>query len=312
MNALIAAGYLIYGCRAHAMGRKGAQRPPYYALRFACMLLCPVVGAVYLGFGSLLRRVFSRRGDELEAVEFSKERVSQRAIADEKEERELLPIQEALLVSTPEELRRLMLTVLKRDDLIHLHTVALAVRSEDSETAHYAGSLLSKAVNAFRSSIQAEARALMDAEGEGEENNPKRHDLAVQLVKDMNFLLQQHLLPGIEQELMTRDMVRAGELAYGIEKEGGGENAALALDAPEYSGLAMRLMDISAYDEASVWCGRAMENCPGRAESYKCLLRLRYETGDRHGFLAAIARLMGTDIPIDGELMDMIRLFGAE
>lgn len=313
LNALIAVGYLLHGCFVHTNAGEGVRRRTFYVLRFACMILCPVIGALYFGLSGLLQKCFFHREDEIAAIEFSKARIRQRAIPNEEDERELLPIQEALLVSTPEELRSLMLTVLKRDDLIYLRTVALAVRSEDSETAHYAGSLLSKAVNAFRGNIQAEKKELSDAERDEQENTAEQHDLAVRLVKDMNFLLQQHLLSQIEQELMTKDLVHAGELAWQAEQEQNREKAfSLALGASEYSGISMRLIDIQAYEDADLWCKRAMEACPDEAESYKCLLRLKYQTGDVQGFLDTIARLMETRIRIDQELMDLIRLFKPE
>lgn len=309
LNALIAVLYLLYGCFVHMKRREGAKRRTYYVLRSICMILCPVIGALYFGITGFLRKVFFHRQEDIGDIEFSKERVRQLTSANVEEERNLLPIQEALLVSTPEELRKLVLTVLKKDDLSWLHTAALAARSEDSETAHYAGSMLNKELNTFRSNVKAQEKELYDAEKDEQQNITEQHDRAVQLVKDTNFILQQHVLTQIEQEMMTEQMAHAGELAWQIEQKEKKTEFSLVLGVFEYSGIAMRLVEIQAYEEASVWCSRMMETYSEEAESYKCLLQLKYQTGDGKGFLETIARLKRSRIRIDKELMGMIRLF---
>lgn len=310
LNVFIAALYLLYGCLVHTKGRESAQRLTYYVLRSVCMILCPVIGALYFGMTGLFRKVFFHREEDIGAIEFDKARIRQLTGANEGEQ-DLLPIQEALLVSTPSELRKLVLTVLKKEDLFCFRTVALAASSEDSETAHYAGSLLSKELNMIRSSIKRQEQELRDTEKDGQRNMIEQHNRAVQFVRETDFLLQQHVLSQMEQEMMTKEMAHAGELALQIEQERKGEEAvfSLALGAPEYAGIAMRLIDIQAYEDASIWCGRMMETFPEETESYKCLLRLKYQTGDSQGFLETIARLKRSRIRIDKELMGMIRLF---
>lgn len=310
LNVFIVALYLLYGCLVHKKGREREQRLTYYVLRSVCMILCPVIGALYFGMTALFRKVFFHHEEDIGAIEFNKARIRQLTSANE-EEQDLLPIQEALLVSTPSELRKLVLTVLKREDLFRFRTVALAASSEDSETAHYAGSLLSRELNVFRSNIKTQEKELRDIEKDGQQSVIERHDHAVQFVRETDFLLQQHVLSQMEQEMMTKDMANAGELALQIEQERKGEEAvfSLTLGSSEYSGIAMRLIETKAFEDASIWCSRMMETFPEKAESYKCLLQLKYQTGDGKGFLETIARLKRSRIRIDKELMGMIRLF---
>lgn len=124
------------------------------AMKAMVMLLCPVVGAVFLVLGELFFRLFFAQAMDLDDVIFSKDRVKTYLHPDEERERNLVSVEEALAITDKENLRELMLNVVRGDVRNSLASLSMALNSEDSETAHYAASVLQDILNDFRANVQ--------------------------------------------------------------------------------------------------------------------------------------------------------------
>ena len=74
--------------------------------------------------------------------------------ADEERERNMAPLEESLAVSDKRNLRMLMLNVIRGDMQKSLESITMALNSEDSETSHYAASVLRDELNDFRANVQ--------------------------------------------------------------------------------------------------------------------------------------------------------------
>ena len=94
-------------------------------------------------------------------------------------ERNMVSLEEALEVTDKKSLRTLMLNVIRGDYQNSLASINLALNSEDSETAHYAASILQDVLNDFRSKVQ-EKYLLCQEENEEQVEN------CVKLVEYMN------------------------------------------------------------------------------------------------------------------------------
>jgi len=153
LNLLVAVIYLLYGTLIRATihdkqeeevetidKRKENRRT--YLIRFAVMVLCPVVGPVFFLVSYLVYITIFRQSVDLEDVVFSKERVKTRLKADEERERDMVPLEEALAISDKKSVRKLMLNVIRGNVKESLETIMIALDSEDSETSHYAASVL--------------------------------------------------------------------------------------------------------------------------------------------------------------------------
>ena len=163
VNAVVAVLYLLWGvCIAVPAGEASQEegKPVFhdnrraYVIRFVVMLLCPVVGPLFFFGSHLVFFLFFRREVDLADVIFSKERTRQHLKADEERERNIVPVEEALAVSDQKNLRGLMLNVLRGDIQESLESITLALDSEDSETSHYAASVLRDELNEFRTYVQ--------------------------------------------------------------------------------------------------------------------------------------------------------------
>lgn len=102
----------------------------------------------------MFNKVFFRQNVDLEDVIFSKERVKTHLRADEEREGNLVPIEEALAISDKDSLRTLVMNVVRGDVQNSLASISLALNSEDTETSHYAATVLRDALNDFRKRAQ--------------------------------------------------------------------------------------------------------------------------------------------------------------
>ena len=105
---------------------------------------------MFIGVGYFIYKIIFRQQVDLDDVIFSKERVRMHIKADEETERNMVPLEEALAVSDKKNLRALMMNIIKGDITKSLATIMLALNSQDSETSHYAASVLRDELNDFR------------------------------------------------------------------------------------------------------------------------------------------------------------------
>ncbi len=160
---------------------------------FFVMLCCPVVGPLFFLCGYLLYRIAFHREVDLADVVFSKDRVRTNVRADEERERDIVPVEEALAVSDKNSLRMLMLNVIRGDVQSSLAAISLALNGYDSETAHYAASVLQDELNDFRFHVR---RSLQEMEAESEEQT----EFEEALIPYMNRVLVQKVFTEMEQK----------------------------------------------------------------------------------------------------------------
>ena len=218
------------------------------AMKAMVMLLCPVVGAVFLALGELFFRLFFAQAMDLDDVIFSKDRVKTYLHPDEERERNLVSVEEALAITDKENLRELMLNVVRGDVRNSLASLSMALNSEDSETAHYAASVLQDILNDFRANVQKRYQEIL----QGSDN---RVLLAAELIDYMNQVLEQKVFTRLEQKSMTDLMEQVCEILYKEDKE--------KMMSSHYEAVSMRLLDVRDYEKCRKWCERAAVQYPG-------------------------------------------------
>lgn len=258
------------------------------------MLLCPVAGPLFLLGAYGFYRLFMSQEMDLEDVIFSKDRVQTVLHPDEDMERNMVSIEEALAVTDKDNLRNLMLNVVKGGHQNLLGSISLALDGEDSETAHYAASVLQDALNDFRVHVQ---KAYQECTKEDE----KQADNCQNLIEYMNPVLEQGVFTGMEQKSMVYQMEALGEILYGTYKE--------RMNSDIFEMISLRLLEIPDYEECKKWCLRAMEMYPGVLSSYTCELKLYFSMNDKEAFFHVMEALRQSNIIIDNETLEMIRTF---
>ncbi len=295
INTLICLIYLI----VNMFFRK--EHAGSYMLRFWVMLVCPVVGPVFFFFGWLYFKLFMNEPVDLEDVIFSKERVKTYRKADEARERNFVSLEEAMAVSDKASTRELMLDLVRRDIRESLHTIAMALNSEDTEISHYAASVLQETLNTFRVNVQKLYRTILEMreEDENEENRGQIVLFCRELIGSLDSVLKQKVLSPMEQETYVTQMAEVMNILREYE-----------VPEPEmFEAMAMRFLDVKDYIHCEEWCDILMKTYPDILSSYTCKLKLYYTVHDRDRFFETMDALKHSDVIVDSETLKMIRTF---
>lgn len=303
INFIISVLYYLWGALFYvpAKERQDKDEAEYlhdnrrtYLIRVIVMVLCPIIGPLFFLISHLIYMTIFRQEVDLEDVIFSKERVKTNAKADEERERNLVPLEEALAVSDKKNLRMLMLNVIRGDLQDSLESISLALNSEDSETSHYAASVLRDELNDFRVKVQ---KIYTDIK----EEKPEQTDSEEMLIDYMNRILCQKVFTEIEQAKFVNIMVEAAESIYQ-------KNASRMLPQ-RYEAVCLRLIEQNQFEQADLWCERLVKQFPDELVAYTCRLKLYFKENDRDRFFLVMDQLKKSDIIIDNETLELIRVF---
>lgn len=305
LNLLVAVIYLLYGILIRATihdkqeeevetidKRKENRRT--YLIRFIVMVLCPVVGPMFFLISYLVYITIFRQSVDLEDVVFSKERVKTRLKADEERERDMVPLEEALAVSDKKSVRMLMLNVIRGNVKESLETIMMALDSEDSETSHYAASVLRDELNEFRADVQKLYSEIKDEEKDETECEEM-------LIDYMDMVLGQKIFDQMEQTRFVDMMNEAGDSLY--------EKNPLRLTPQRYEGICLKLLDLHKFEEVEKWCERLEEQYPDELAAYTCRLKLYFTRNNRDKFFEVLEKLKKSKVVIDKETLELIRIF---
>lgn len=290
LNTMIASIYLVWGVIRSS--EKGQWKN--YLFKAEVMLFCPGIGPMFFFVSNLIYKVFFRKAVDLADVIFSKERVTTFKRADIEAEGNLVPIEEALVVSDKGSQRALLLKVARGDIHNSLASISLALNSDDSETAHYAAAVLQDALNDFRLRVQE----LYEHMQEDEEDAP---DYAALMIEYMNNMLSQNVFDELEQKKYVGMMEEAGEVLYQKAKE--------KLTAVYIECICLRLLQSEEYDRMQVWCERSRELHPDVLSTYTLQLKLYFTIQDKQKFFEVLNSLKQSDIVIDRDTLALIRAF---
>lgn len=298
VNLFVSVTYLVLAfIIARAKERDAANRHDQwkaYALRFVVMVLCPVIGPLFFGVSFFLYITIFRFQAHLEDVSFSKERVRTQVKADEERERNIVPVEEAIVVNDNKSQRMALMNIIKGDMRSALSSISLALNSEDSETAHYAASALSDILSEFR--IKVHKMYL-----EMQEEDPAQTECEEKLLDFMDDVLKRKIFTGLEQNRFVQMMDTVAEALYGKDVS--------KMTAERYENVCLRLLEVNDFDHTEKWCGRLLKQYPDHLSAYTCRLKLFFMTKNREEFFRVLNELKETNIIIDNETLEMIRVF---
>lgn len=299
INTVIAIVYFILKLvLSHGKSKKS------FVIKTLTMFLCPVLGPVYFGGSYLIYRIFFHKEVDLSDVIFNKERVESRVTAEEDRERNLASIEEAVNVTDKMNLRSLMMNIVREDVSKSLNAISVAMNAQDSETAHYAASVLQEVLNDFRTHVQKTYRQIMEEDEEGlgsEEKREVRRTLSKELIGYICDILEQRVFTEVEQHSLALTMDEVCEQLY--------DDDPCNIDADTYKSVSDNLLEVGEFDKCESWCNRLREAYPDTLASYVCRLKLYFKNQDREKFEMAMEELKQSDIVIDRETLELIRAF---
>ena len=295
INLIVSLLYLLLGMIFNRTSRKKV------AMRSLIMLYAPGIGPLLFLISYLFYRLLFYRKVDLSDVVFSKEKSKELVRINEEKERDFVPVEEAIEVADKGELRELVLNMAQGDYSESLYAINLALNAEDTETSHYAASILQDAINDFRMLVRKENARINDID---EEDESKREQLVYDiksLFEYMNKVLEQHILSKLEQDGYTDILDRLLEKYYRL--------AGASITSEMYEAVALRLIETEKYDRARSWCERALWRYPNTLSSYTSLIKLYFSSGDRENFFKTMQELKESNIVIDRDTLELIRAF---
>ncbi len=266
-------------------------------LRAVVMFFCPLVGPALFLLSHIIYKLFFSAPVDLEDVIFSKERVRTFLHADEDRERNIVPLEEAIEITDADELRNLMMNVVRGDISKSLASIALALNSEDTETAHYAASVLQDALNDFRFQVQKQSRLVLSEE----EEDANRVGYAEALIDYMNQVLEQKVFTDMEQKSYVAVMDQVCGVLYDKGRE--------RMTSTQYEAISLRLLEVEDYSNCRKWCDRAEYQFPNTLSTYTCQLKLYFNSGQKERFFEVMESLKHSAVVIDSETLELIRVF---
>ena len=292
LNALIAAGYLIW----HLIMKKDTDNRKQYVMHTMIMLICPVIGILYFFFG-FVKYHFVKLGErDLSDVEFSKKRNVARMKADEERERNIVAVEEAILVSDQEKKRTNMLNILLGETDESFSSIALALDSDDSEVAHYAASFLQSKMDSFRETV----RKMQQKIGESDIQEEECQEQVLELILYMNHMLKQKVFTQVEQVDYVAQMEQLCEKLF--------QNVRNRMIPACYECILGRIMELREYNQAELWGERFREQYPDQLSSYTLRLKLYFETNQKDKFFEVLDQLRASSVVVDNKTLELIRM----
>ena len=289
INTMIAAGYLIYGLAFRVKKEKDEKDPVRYVILSLFMLLCPVIGPAFLGFGNLFYHLFFDTSIDLAAITFSKKRVDVVERPDESDEINLIPMEEAIMINDKENLRNLLLTVLRGDVKKSINAVTKALNSSDSEASHYAASAIMDIMNEFQKTLQ-KFYAQMDAD-------PNDTEVMVLYINYLSEMLGAGFLSELEEKTYIYSLQKVCERLFHADPT--------QLNPMHYTALISLLTKINDLQSSELWIQRFTTNYPDHIEMYRCALHHYFSIKDKIHFFEYMNRLKHSNIPIDNDMLEL-------
>ncbi len=304
VNLFIATVYLLAGIfiivPAHAAAQEDESAEILYdkrrtwLLRYIVMILCPVAGPLFFFMGHLFYLLVFWKDVDLADVIFSKDRVRTLLKADEEVERDIIPLEEAILVNEKRDLRTVMMNVIKEDIKNSLASITLALGSEDTETSHYAAAVLSDELNKFRIGVQRLWKQI-------QEEDETQTECEEMLLDYMDDILKQRIFSAHEQRKFVDILTEAAESLY--------QKNPACFTLKRFEELCLRTLEIQDFEHSGKWNERMGQHYPEELAAYTCRLKLTFARQDRAAFFDTLEALKKSDVVIDNETLELIRIF---
>lgn len=289
INTLICIIYYLRGA-AHHKEDEGIRK---YLILSIFMFFCPVAGPFFLAMGTVGYYLFFDSDIDLAAITFSKERVDVVERPDEESEMNLVPMEEAIMIKDKESLRQLLLTVLRGDMSKSINAVTKALNSSDSEASHYAASAIMDITAEFQKTIQKFQVQLAE--------NPKDLEVNQLYIEYLIRMLSTNFLSDMELRTYVYELQHVCISFY--------EHTPSGMKVEYMSGLIDLLSKVGDLQAAEPWLIRIQKDHPDDMEMYRCVLHFYYETKNKIKFFELLHALKTSDITIDKDLLEMIRIF---
>jgi len=257
------------------------------------IFIVPLAGAIYLLIGLLINYIIRKRNVDMSDVSFSQEREKLILPPNKDAEMNYVPIHDAIAVSDTASLRKLLLDTMLSNAKRKLSGIAIAMNSNDTESSHYAATMVMDALAKLRPAAQDMVERL--------KKTPEDVEMNLLTFDFIYEFLDLKIMSGIEQ------------VSYMYTLDGVAENLFIHnlwyMTATHYLKLTDLFITINDYATAEKWCSRAEKYRPYMLDTYKAKLHLLYNQRNYKEFLKCLNSLKNSEILVDDEIIDLFRIY---
>jgi len=280
---------------AAALFRRDGQRRTLFLYAWFT-LICPVAGPLLFGLGHLIGITFHARHVDMATISFSRVREETVQPPDPETELNYVPLEDAVAFADIADLRRLLINILKTGDREMLFSVSRAINNPDTEVSHYSAAAVLDTLSDFRVSLHEYIERLR--------TDPDDVKTNVFILEYTYQILRMNVMNREEQEATVRLEDQIAETLF--------SHNLWYMKDEYYLWIIDLLISIRDYGRAEIWVGRAMQYQRRQLNAYKARLHLYYAKKDSRAFFSCIAELQSANVPVDKELLDLIRAYGPQ
>ena len=258
------------------------------------ILFAPVIGITYFLCSFWLEHtLFSDKDIAYGDISFDSSRHIKKLKGNFLEEIDILPLEEAFAVSGKKDRRYALLSTLKKDYGKNISTVLLGLNNEDSETSHYAATVVLATTTDYLNIIGKLKEEYLEAR---DQHRPDKNYLI-----GLKEFMESDIMDAIDKEKYARMYVEVLEWLY--------ENFKDEIVAEDFVFSIQILIELNDYETAAKWSGRAIRTFPEEDMVYYYTMKMYYCFGDSEHFLKLLKELMSSTINISNETLQIIRFF---
>lgn len=259
------------------------------------MLATPVVGPLNLLLAEMMvsvQKLFSDREINMEDLSFDQRRVRVILDADMEKERNVVPVEEMLIVSDKSSKRETFLEALKEEQAGSLGVIRNAIEDQDMEIAHYAATYVADTITRAKERERT-LRETFEA------------DLTRESCDAYTRYLQSVLEKGIFDGVERRRYLAKLEQAYLWQLE----NSSQSCSIQTMTGIARQWMKMGDMDGAKQWIDRVRSRCYEDLDAFKVCAAYDYHCHDRAALMELLEKVRSSALELDSEALDWIRFF---
>ncbi len=257
------------------------------------IFIVPLCGTVYLLIGHFISFLNRKKNVDMSDVSFNQDREKLILPPDQETEMNYVPIQDAMAVSDTSSLRRLLLDTLRNNAKKTISSIAVAMNSRDTETSHYAASIILDALSECRSTAQNMIDQM--------QKHPEDVEMNLLTLEYVHEILSMKIMNDIEQRTYIYIMNDIAENLF--------TNNLWYMTATHYLWMTDLFISIQDNNMADKWVSRAGMYRPYMLDTYKAHLHLYFEQQNRTAFFDCLDELRESDITVDEEIIGLLRLY---
>lgn len=273
---------LLYGSSLFLKRRKGAS------LQTMILVSCPLLGAV------IILTIFKKTGQNEELPEWLVNREEYQDVSLQEPDREIemdiIPLLDALTLNDNHTKRKTLISLLKKEFLQQSEALALALKSEDSETSHYAATALQQAKTHLTKELKQLERKLLEDSS------------SIEVLKQYADVLKQSVqMEFLDQRTRNKYMYLYSDALSRL----------LALNPPnsafyynEKIALALELLEFhQALETAQAY----LEQFPQAEDAYFAAMDVHYHMRNNDAFFQLLETIQSSSIRLSPEHLNQMR-----